>query len=136
MQTMTTLTDVRPGPTIARTYQWAVSDGEYENQFIASTSWAAAWLVDEARRKHLRGEPGQQTVHLHDRLLGVLWDATSDVADVFKATGWPAGDGGDILQLRATVMGIIRDILVSDDTPTDAPFPGISDPHTYALVCR
>lgn len=135
MQAMTTLTEIRTAPAIARTFQWAVSDGEYENRFIASTSWTAAWLVDEARRKHLKGESGRLTVHLHDRLLGVLWDATSDVEDVFKATGWPAAEG-DILQLRATVMSIVKDILVSDDTPADAPFPGISDPHTYALVCR
>ena len=119
MQAMTTLTDVRPAPATTRTYQWA-----------------AAWLVDEARRKHLKGETSHLTVHLHDRLLGVIWDATSDVEDVFRATGWPARDGGEILQLRAAVIGIIKNILVSDDTPTDTPFPGISDPHTYALVCR
>lgn len=132
---MSTLTDVRPAPAIARTHQWAVSDGEYENLSIASTSWAAAWLVDEAMRKHRQGLTPQLTVHLQDRLLGVLWDATSDVMDVFKATGWPTLSG-DILLLRAIVINILKDILVADDSRTDAPFPGISDPHTYALVCR
>lgn len=135
MQAMTTLTDVRSAPGITRPYQWAVSDGEYENRFIGSTPWAAAWLVDEAMRKHLRAETPALVVHLHDRLLGALWDATSDVADVFTSTGWPTRDG-DSLQLRATVIGILKDILVADDTPTDAPFPGISDPHTHALAYR
>lgn len=83
---MSTLTDVRPAPAIARTYQWAVSDGEYENLSIASTSWAAAWLVDVAMRKHRQGLTPQLTVHLQDRLLAVLWDATSDVMDILKAT--------------------------------------------------
>lgn len=116
-------------------YRWAVSDGIYENQFFAGASWAAAWLVDEAMRKHRQGQVAELTVHLHDRLLGVLWDATSDVADVFRATGWPELDG-DTLWRRAGVISIIKDILVTDDTPHDAPFQGISDPHTYAMVCR
>ncbi|WP_043795116.1 hypothetical protein [Pseudarthrobacter chlorophenolicus] len=132
---MSTLTEVRPMAEIARDMRWLVSDGAYENQFFASSSWASAWLVDEAMRQHLKGDTPEVTVHLHDRLLGVLWDATSDVKDVFAATGWPK-TGGNTLQLRAAVISIVKDILVSDDTPTDAPEPGISDPHTYALVCR
>lgn len=132
---MSTLAAVRPAPAVTPVVLWAVSDGGYENHFLTSTSEAAVWIVDEAMRKHRRGQTLELTVHRHDPFLGVLWDAAPDVADVFKATGWPILDG-DTLQLRATVIGILKDILVSDDTPTDAPFPGISDPHTYALVCR
>lgn len=117
------------------TLQWAVSDGEFQNLTISSAPEAALWLTDEAMRQHRRGEVPAVSVHLHDPFLGVLWDATSDVVEVFKATGWPTLTG-DTLQIRAAVIGILKDILVSDDTPTDAPFAGISDPHTYALVCR
>ncbi|MET4144074.1 hypothetical protein [Arthrobacter sp. UYCo732] len=132
---MSTLTEARPAAATAREYRWAVSDGAYENLFFESTSWAASWLADEAMRQHLRGRVPEFTVHLQDQFMGVLWDATSDVSDVFTAIGWPTVSG-ETLQLRATVIGIVRDILVSDDTRTDAPFPGISDPHTYAMVCR
>lgn len=123
---MSTLTEVHAVTEIARDSRWMVSDGD-ENQFFASSAWAAAWLVDEAMRNHLNGQTLELTVHLHDRLLGVLWDATSDVRDVFVATGWPK-TGGNTLQLRATVIGIVKDILISDEGRTDAPEPGISDP--------
>jgi hypothetical protein len=132
---MSTRTAPRPASTTTGTLQWAVSDGAFENHFVASASEAAVWVTDEAMRRHRRGEEPAVTVHLHDPFLGVLWDATADVADVFRATGWPRLDE-DTLHLRATVIGLLADILVSDDTPHDAPFPGISDPHTYALVCR
>lgn len=129
---MSTFTAARPAPT---TVLWAVSDGAFENHFVTSTSEAAVWLTDEAMRRYRRGQDPTVTVHLHDPFLGVLWDASSDVADVFTAMGWPRLDE-DTLHLRAAVIGILGDILISDDTRTDAPFPGISDPHTYALVCR
>ena len=132
---MSTLTDLRPAPATTSTVLWAVSDGAFENQFIDSTPAAAVWLTDEAMRQHRRGKAPAVTVHLHDPLLGVLWDATADVAAVFTATGWPRLDD-NTLHLRAAVIGMLTDILVSDETPTDAPEPGYSDPHTYALVCR
>lgn len=139
INSMSTLTHARPGRTeIKRDLRWAVTDGIYESEFLTSSTQAAAWLVDEAMRKHLKGETPTIGVHLHDQLLGVIWDATPDVTDVFTAVGWPktTDDTLEFLRLRASVIGIIRDILVSDDTPADAPEPGISDPHTYALVCR
>ncbi|QOT19259.1 hypothetical protein [Paenarthrobacter sp. YJN-5] len=115
---------------------WAVSDGAFENHFVASTTEAALWLTDESMRRHLRSQdPFTLSVHLQDPFLGVLWDATSNVVDIFKATGWPRQDE-TTLHLRAAVISLIREILISDETPHDAPFPGISDPHTYALVCR
>jgi hypothetical protein len=132
---MSIQTAARPAHATSGTVLWAVSDGAFENHFLTSTSEAAVWLADEAMRRHRRGLEPSVTAHLHDPFLGVLWDATADVADVFTATGWPRLDD-DTLHLRATVIGILSDILVSDDTPVDAPFPGISDPHTYALVCR
>jgi hypothetical protein len=132
---MSLRTAARPTHAATNTVLWAVSDGAFENHFLTSTTEAAVWLTDESMRRHRRGQEPSVTVHLHDPFLGVLWDATSDVADVLTATGWPRLDE-DTLHLRATVISIIRDILVSDDTRTDAPFPGISDPHTYALVCR
>jgi hypothetical protein len=132
---MSTLTKVRPVRAATKDYRWAVSDGAYENQFFVSSSWAAAWLVDEAMRKHRKGELPELTIQVQDRFVGVLWDATSDVRNVLKATGWPTLSG-DVLRLRAIVINIVNDILVSDETPHDAPFPGISDPHTYGLVCR
>jgi hypothetical protein len=132
---MSPLTASRHAPATASTVLWAVSDGAFENHFLHSTSEAAVWLTDEAMRRHRRSQDTAVTVHLHDPFLGVLWDATADVQDVFRATGWPRLDE-ETLHLRATVIGILTDILVSDDTRTDAPFPGISDPHTYALVCR
>lgn len=132
---MNTQTVARPADTTTSTVLWAVSDGAFENHFVASTPAAAVWLTDEAMRRHRRGQVPAVTVHLHDPFLGVLWDATGDVADVFKATGWPRLDD-ETLHLRAAVIGMLTDILVSDDTRTDAPPPGFSDPHTYALVCR
>lgn len=133
---MSTLTAVRPITTIRRNLRWAISDGSwFRPQFFAEASWAAAWVVDEMMRGYRAGTAPTLTVRLQDQLLGVLWDATSDVNDVLRATGWPTQEG-DTLHLRAAVIGIIRDILVADDSPTDTPPPGISDPHTYALVCR
>jgi hypothetical protein len=132
---MSTLTAAPHAPDTTSTVLWAVSDGAFENHFLTSTSEAAVWLTDEAMRRHRRGQEPTVTVHLHDPFLGVLWDGSSDVQDVFRATGWPRLDD-ETLHLRATVIGILTNILVSDDTRTDAPFPGISDPHTYALVCR
>lgn len=126
----------RPAPTTSSAVLWALSDGAFENHFVTSTTDAAVWLTDEVMRRHLRGQdPFTVTVHLHDPFLGVLWDATDNVADILRATGWPRQDE-TTLHLRAAVISHIRDILVSDETPHDAPFPGISDPHTYALVCR
>jgi hypothetical protein len=124
---MSTLTAVRPAPATVR---WAVSDGEFENHFISSTPEPALWLTDETMRQHRRGKAPAVSVHRHDPFLGVLWDATSDGADVFTATGWPRLDD-ETLHLRAAVIGILMDILVADDTLTGAPFPGISDPHTW-----
>lgn len=121
---------------INRNLRWFISDGSYVRpQVFVDASWAAAWIVDEVMRGHLSGEAPRLTVRLQDQILGVLWDATRDVYGVLGATGWPTTEG-DTLQLRAAVIGIIRDILVADDSPTDTPPLGISDPHTYALVCR
>lgn len=122
-------------PSPAKGAAWALSDGAYEHQFTASTAEASVWLVDSAMRQLRQGIKASVTIHLHDRLLGVLWDATADVNAVFAAAGWPTLDG-DILGLRITVIRILRDILITDDTPVDAPPPGMCDPHTYALVCR
>jgi hypothetical protein len=133
---MSTMTVLPPQTQIRRNLRWAISDGGwFRPKFFAEASWAAAWVVDETMRHHLAGQPVQLTVRLQDQLLGVLWDATSDVNEVLAATGWPTQEG-DTLHLRATVISIIRDILVADDSPTDTPPAGISDPHTYALVCR
>jgi hypothetical protein len=112
---MSTLTAVRPAPATA-TVRWAVSDGEFENHFISSTPEPALWLTDETMRQHRRGKASAVSVHRHDPFLGVLWDATSDGADVFTATGWPRLDD-ETLHLRAAVIGILMDILVADDTP-------------------
>lgn len=132
---MSTHTAARPASAPTSTVLWAVSDGRFENHFLDSTPAAAAWLTDEAMRQHRRRQETAVTVHLHDPFLGVLWDATADVTAVFTAAGWPRLDE-DTLHLRAAVIGMLTDILVSDETPTDAPEPGYSDPHTYALVCR
>ena len=136
MLSMSTLTAVRPMTRINRNLRWFISDGGFfKPQVFAEASWAAAWIVDEKLRAHLAGTSIALTVRLQDQLIGVLWDATSDVNNVLDATGWPTVEG-DILHLRTAVICIIRDILVADDTPTDTPPPGISDPHTYGLVCR
>lgn len=132
---MSTLAVSRPAPAATGTLPWALSDGAFENHFVTSAAVAAVWLTDEAMRQHRRDQTSALSVHLHDPFLGVLWDATADVAAVFTATGWPQLNE-DTLHLRAAVIGMLTDILVSDDTPTDAPAPGFSDPHTYALVCR
>ncbi|MBG0738643.1 hypothetical protein IV500_04305 [Paeniglutamicibacter antarcticus] len=112
---------------------WSISDGEFENHFVASPSAAAVWLTDTVMRQHRRGQAPVAAVHLHDPFLGVLWDATADVTDVFTATGWPALTG-DILVLRAHVIGILTDILVSNDTPHDVAEPGVPEPHTDTLI--
>lgn len=132
---MSTRASPRPAQTTFNAVSWALSDGLYENHFFSETPEAAVWLVDEAMRAHRQGQIPNLTVHRCDPFLGVLWDASSDVAAVFTATGWPTLTG-DILTTRTTVIRILTDILITDETPVDAPFPGISDPHTYALVCR
>ncbi|MFB9714163.1 hypothetical protein [Arthrobacter methylotrophus] len=132
---MSTITASRPAPATTSTILWAVSDGAFENHFLTSTPEAAVWLTDEAMRQFRRGQESSVAIHLHDPFLGVLWDASTDVRDVFRATGWPRLDE-TTLHLRSDVIALVRDILITDDTPHDAPFPGISDPHTYALVCR
>lgn len=135
MTGMSTRTAPRTAPATTDALCWAVSDGVFEHRFLPSASEAALWLTDEAMRQFRRGQETSVAVHLHDPFLGVLWEASTDVLDVFRATGWPRLDE-TTLHLRADVIALVRDILISDETPHDAPFPGISDPHTYALVCR
>lgn len=131
------MTETRPAPaTTPIPYRWAVSDRDQGVSFFTDTSRAAEAAADEAMWRLRRGQAPSVTVQLRDPDLGVLWDATSDVADVLAATGWPALDG-DVLKLRAGVIRILTAILIADDTPTDFAAPAAEPrPVPRALICR
>lgn len=120
---------------IRRDLRWVVSDQAGDFDTFEPPSWAAAWLVDLAMRQHLKGSTPGVSVQLQDRVLGAMWDASADAEAVMAAVRWPSTEG-DILERRLTAITLIRDILISDEPMMDAPEPGMTDPHTYALVCR
>lgn len=134
---MSTSTVTRPAPPIiAPASAWSVSGTGQGRGIFTTSSQAAVWITDEAMLQMRYGHTPAVTVQLIDPDHVLLWDASSDVADVLAATGWPTLDG-DILHLRVTVIRILTAILVSDETPTDFATPlATPRPVPRALICR
>lgn len=90
---------------------WEVKVGDAAGQFLSSPRKAAERIAAIAERRMAQGRPITFTVYRLDEDDTVEWDASTDVASVFAATGWPASDCE--IQ-RAQVVDILEAILVED----------------------
>lgn len=87
---------------------WEVSVGRQGCSFRRSSRDAAELIVDTSARRLLRGHDAQLSVIRLDEDDQVEWDASSNVADVLRATGWPRDQSAG----RETVTELIQAILV------------------------
>ncbi|MGK3708831.1 hypothetical protein [Arthrobacter sp. IK3] len=109
------VTHIATGPAKVHRRLWEIS---YEGQcaaFHSTARKAGTALVDLLTRRMMKGHPARTiTVKLLDEHDEVLWDATSDVADVLTATGWP-GRNTD----RDAVIDVLEAILVTDEPESE-----------------
>lgn len=108
--------DAEPAPV---TTLWAVSLTGPGVRIFTSAFRAAQFIVDESRRRVKARNPLPLTVQRLDGAMQPDWDASSDVADVFKATRWLKRCTNDAYAvkwlLRDEVVELVRAILVTDD---------------------
>lgn len=87
---------------------WEISIDRQGCSFRKTSLGAAELIVDTSTRRFLRGHHAPLLVNRLDVNDVVEWDASSDVADVLRSTGWPQDQSAG----RDTVVELIRAILV------------------------
>ena len=104
-----------PAPVIT---MWASACAGGQRIFTSSRL-AAAYVVDETRRRIKAGDIAPVTLQRLDGAMEPDWDASSDIADVLAATDWIARCPDPAYKtawlLRDEVADLIGTILVTED---------------------
>lgn len=106
-----------PAPTTVITmWSTACAGGQ---RIFTSSRLAAAYVVDETRRRIKAGDTAAVTLQRLDGAMEPDWDASSDIADVLAATDWIARCPDPAYKtawlLRDEVADVLEAILVTEE---------------------
>lgn len=87
---------------------WEISIDRRGCSFRKTALGAAELIVDTSTRRFLRGHHAPLIVNRLDVDDVIEWDASTDVADVLRSTGWPQDQSAG----RETVIELVQAILV------------------------
>lgn len=87
---------------------WEISVDRQGCTFRKTARGAAEFVTDTAARRLMRGHTRPLSIVRLDTEDNVVWDASSDVQDVLRASGWPHEQSAG----RDAVIGLIEAILV------------------------